>query len=126
VTKPVRGHRLFGCRRTGLQACAGGNHHPPTRMLYCGFSGVGGTLSRSIGALVGHYYLPVRSLVDQPSSSLLDNRIYFADGEADLTYLLSARTSFTVGGQGFIARRQADALSGVIGYVARGSLQRRM
>ena len=97
-----------------------------SRRLYFGFSGVGGTLSRTIGALTGYYYLPVQSMVDQPSSSLFDNRIYFADGEADMTYLLSARTSFTVSGQGFIARRQSDSLSGVIGYIARGSLQRRM
>ena len=97
-----------------------------SRRLYFGFSGVGGTISRSIGALTGYYYLPVQSLVNQPSSSLFDNRVYFADGSADMTYLLSARSSVTVGGQGFVARRQSDALSGVTGYVARGSLQRRM
>jgi hypothetical protein len=97
-----------------------------SRRMYFSFTGVGGTLSRGIGALTGYYYLPMPSLVDQPSSMLFDNRIYFADGGVDMTYLLSARTSFTVGGQGFIGRRQSDSLSGVIGYVARGSLQRRM
>jgi hypothetical protein len=68
----------------------------------------------------------VPSLVDQPSSLLFDNRIYFAEGGADMTYLLSARTSFSVGGGGFMAGRRSNALAGVQGYTARGSLQHRL
>jgi len=94
-----------------------------SRRMFFDFS-VGGTLSRSIGALAG-YYLPMPSLVDQPSSLLFDNRIYFAEGGADMTYLLSARTSFSVGAGGFVAARRSNALSGVQGYTARGSLQHR-
>jgi hypothetical protein len=56
---------------------------------------------------------------------LFDNRIYFAEGGGSVTYLLSARTSVKAGGEGFIACRQSNALAGVNGYVAHGSVQHR-
>jgi hypothetical protein len=95
-----------------------------SRRMYFDLSGIGGTLSRGIGALAG-YPIPLPNLVDQPASMLFDSRTYFGQGGGDMTYLLSARTSFTVGADGFVARQRSNSLAGVDGYVARGSLQRR-
>jgi hypothetical protein len=95
-----------------------------SRRMYFDFTATGGTISRGLGAIAG-YPIPISSLVNQPSSLLFDSRNYFGEGGSDMTYLLSARTSFSVGGQGFVARQRSNALAGVEGYVARGSLQRR-
>ncbi|MBV8845542.1 MAG: hypothetical protein JO307_22265 [Bryobacterales bacterium] len=95
-----------------------------SRRVYFDISAVGGTISRGIGELAG-YPIPIPTYIAQPASMLFDNRTYYGQGQADMTYLVSARTSFTVGGGGFVARRRSDALAGVDGYVARGSIQRR-
>jgi hypothetical protein len=57
---------------------------------------------------------------------LFDSRIYYLQSTADMTYVLTPRTSFTVGGDGLIVRRQASGLAGTNGWTARGTLQHRM
>jgi hypothetical protein len=96
-----------------------------SKRLYFDVAGIGGTFSRSIGSVPG-YTLPLPSYVDQPTSLLFDNRTYFAQSTASVTYLLSARTSFTAGGDGFILRRQSSQLTGMNGYTLRGSVQHRL
>jgi hypothetical protein len=77
------------------------------------------------GALEG-VTLPVTGVVDQPGSTLFDNRISFGEGGVSTTYFLTSRTSFTAGGEGFLARYQGAGLVGLNGYTFRGALRHRM
>ena len=61
-----------------------------------------------------------------PSSLLFDNRANFLQSIMDVTYLKSARTSFTFGGDGFGVWRKAPGLIGVQGYDLRGSIRHRL
>jgi hypothetical protein len=66
------------------------------------------------------------NFVSSPTSLLFDNRIYYIQSTMDMTFIQSARTSYTVGGDGFAVRRDAQGLSGVNGYNLRGSVQYRV
>ncbi|SRR5579885_56213 len=96
-----------------------------SRRLYFDLTGIGGTLSQAIGAVPGVSF-PLQTFTTQPTALLFDNRTYFGEGGASATYLLSARTSVTAGGEGFVIRRQSNELIGMNGYTLRGSLQHRM
>ena len=61
--------------------------------------------------------------VVNPSSIVFDNRTTYLQSTGNATYALSARTSFTVGGNGNLIRRQSQALVGVNGYGGHASLQ---
>jgi len=61
-----------------------------------------------------------------PATLLFDSRTTFLNSSAFLTYLESARTSFTFGGSGFLQDQKAAGLSNSGGYTATGSMQRRM
>jgi hypothetical protein len=65
-------------------------------------------------------------IVNQPSALLFDNRTYYIQSTMDVSYLASARTIYTVGGDGFLVRRQSAALVGVNGYNLRGTIQHRV
>jgi len=61
-----------------------------------------------------------------PSTLLFDSRTSFLQSSAYATYLQSARTSFTVGGSGFLQDQKAAGLSNSGGYTLTGSMQHRM
>ena len=63
---------------------------------------------------------------DPNSSLLFDNRTFYLQGGMDVTYSLTPRTYFQVGGYGFVVRRAAAGLVGVNGYDLRGSLSHRV
>jgi hypothetical protein len=65
-------------------------------------------------------------IVNQPTSLLFDNRTYYGQGTADVNFIASARTTYTVGGDVFAVRRQASGLAGLDGWNARGSIQHRL
>jgi hypothetical protein len=102
-----------------------GYTYQKSRRLYFDLQEVAGTLSRSIGAIPGEV-LPIPTTVDQPTSLLFDEREYFTESSASVTYLLSARTSLTAGGSGFVVHQQNADLVGVDGYSIRGSIHHRM
>jgi hypothetical protein len=64
--------------------------------------------------------------VVSPGSLLFDSRSYYLQGGLDLTLQQTARTSFTVGGQGFDVWRQSADLVGVEGYNLRGTVEHRV
>jgi hypothetical protein len=66
------------------------------------------------------------SVVSQPTALLFDNRVYYLDSRADMTFIQSARTSYTIGGDGILVRRQAGGLAGTNGFSAHGSIQHRL
>jgi hypothetical protein len=100
-------------------------HRPSKRVTF--------TLRNQAGLYdFNNYYLasPVGALdpnyLDLPQSSIYDNRVIFAGVSADLTYRLSARLSFNIGGEGSLVRRESSALYGMTGGVARGDLEYRI
>lgn len=64
--------------------------------------------------------------VNNPTSLLFDNRYYYYQTTMDVNFLQSARTIFTVGGDGFWVRRQGAGLAGTNGYNLRGNVQHRV
>ena len=61
-----------------------------------------------------------------PTTMLFDSRSTFLQSSAHATYLQSARTSFTFGGDGFLQDQKAFGLSNSGGYDMTGSVQHRM
>ncbi len=61
-----------------------------------------------------------------PATMLFDSRTTFLQASAYATYLQSARTSFTFGGDGFLQDQKAFGLSNSGGYDMTGSVQHRM
>jgi hypothetical protein len=103
-----------------------GYTYQKSRRLTFNFHGVGGNTSIGIGS-PGYYDTSApTTVVGQQSSILFDNRVYYVQAGADVTYMLTARTSFTVGADGFTTRYQAEGLIGLDGYQARGSIQHRL
>jgi hypothetical protein len=102
-----------------------GYTYQKSRRLYFDLQEVAGTLSRSIGGIPG-VSLPIPTTVDQPNSLLFDSREYFTESSAGLTYLLSARTSVSLGGSGFLVRQNNSGLLGVDGYNAHGQIHHRL
>jgi hypothetical protein len=96
-----------------------------SKRLFFETKGAGGMFSQGLGVF-GNYNIPAYGVVDQPGLLLFDDRVYFGEGGASVTYLLSAHTSFTAGGEGFTARYTAAGLVGLNGYSLRGSLQHRV
>jgi len=76
-------------------------------------------LSSPLGALDPNY-------LQLPQSDIYDNRVIFAGVSGDLTYQLTHRLSFNIGGEGSLVRRQSSALYGVTAAVARGDLEYRI
>jgi hypothetical protein len=89
---------------------------------------VGGTTNYGYGApgFYGTQDGSANSFVNTPTSLLFDNRYYYLQTTADVNFIQSARTIYTIGGDGFWVRRQASGLAGTNGYNLRGSVQHRL
>lgn len=66
------------------------------------------------------------SYLQLPLSEIYDDRVIFLGTSADLTYRLSRRLSFSLGGGGTLVRRQSTSLYGSTSAVARGDLEYRI
>lgn len=64
--------------------------------------------------------------VNTPTALLFDNRFYYFQTTMDVSFLQSARTIYTVGGDGFWVRRQGAGLASTNGYNLRGVVQHRV
>ncbi|HUA83630.1 MAG TPA: hypothetical protein VMB85_07200 [Bryobacteraceae bacterium] len=103
-----------------------GYTYQKSRRLLFTLRGTAGTSTYGYGE-GGYYEGPVPGqLVGQQSALLFNNRIFYLQGGAQMTYLFSPRTSLTVGGQGFTSQYQAAALIGVYGYNLSATLQHRL
>jgi hypothetical protein len=103
-----------------------GYTYQKSRRLIFDFRETAGTLSRGTTALTEAYTLSSPQAFNGSNSLLFDNRAYFVNTAMDVSFLPSARTILTIGGQGFLVRRQSSALVGVNGYNLRGSYLRRL
>jgi hypothetical protein len=63
-------------------------------------------------------YLPLTAIDLQgaPTNELFDSRTYYSQSRVALIFRKSARLSFSFFGQGYLVRRQSDALAGLNGY----------
>ena len=102
-----------------------GYTYQKSRRLYFDLQGIGGLYSNYLGAVPGEIAISP-TVVTQPSLLLFDNRTYFLQGNAGMTYLLNARASVTVGGDGFTIQHQSNALVGTRGYGARARFEYRL
>ncbi len=96
-----------------------------SRRLIFDFRETGGTVAYGTSDLYGGGTAQSDAVVTQPSSYLFDNRSYFFNSSADVSIVASARTIYTIGGQGYLLRRQSAALVGMNGYNFRGTVQHR-
>jgi hypothetical protein len=78
------------------------------------------------GAAVAGASLPITGVVNQPGSTIFDNRTSFGQGGVSMSYFLTAHTSFTAGGEGYLARYQGADLVGLNGYLFHGTLEHRI
>jgi hypothetical protein len=90
---------------------------------------IGGTSSLGVGAPGFYGGAPVTGVSDVvsgPSTLLFDNRVYYLEPSMDMTFLQTARTSYTVGGNGFFVRRAAVGLADLNGYELHGTIRHRL
>jgi hypothetical protein len=105
-----------------------GYTYQPSRRLSFDLREIAGTSSLGYGApgFYGVTAVPSDVVVNQPTTLLFDNRTYWGQSGADVNYIMSARTIFTAGGDGYLVRREASALAGLNGYTLRGTIQHRL
>jgi hypothetical protein len=101
-----------------------GYTYQKSQYLVFDFREVAGTSSQS--STFGNYLPPELNSVVDPTTLLFDNRAFYGQSGLDVSFIKSARTTFTFGGDGHIIRRQAAGLVGVNGYDLRGSVQHRI
>jgi hypothetical protein len=65
-------------------------------------------------------------VVNTPTSTLFDNRIYYLEPSADMSFIQSARTTYTIGGDGYFIRREATGLASLNGYNLHGTIRHRL
>ena len=104
-----------------------GYTYQQSRRLYFDLQGLAGIYSNFLGGIpsvLGSVNLP--GFINSNGLLLFDSRTYFGQGGAGMTYLFSARSSFTLEGAGFDVARQSAALIGVVGYTAGARYQYRL
>ena len=103
-----------------------GYTYQKSRRLYYDVRLGAGSYSFGLGTVPGALVSIPNSVVNQPTTLLFDNRTYFLEGSATVSYLLSSRTSFSIGGEGFLVDRQSASLIGMNGYGAHASIRHRL
>jgi hypothetical protein len=105
-----------------------GYSYQKSRRLAFDFRQVGGIVSTGYGTsgFYGDTTGTTSNFVATPTSVLFDNRYYYIQSTMDMNYIQSARTIYTMGGDGFWVRRQGQGLANSNGYNLRGSIQHRL
>jgi hypothetical protein len=104
-----------------------GYTYQKSRRLQVEFQGLAGTYSQGFGGVAAQTSAGLASGGISPSTGILfDNRAEFLQGGMDVTYLKSARNSFSAGGLGYDVMRQSKALVGMHGYTLHGAFEHRL
>jgi len=111
-------HTLRGYDGTN-QALSLDLEYRPTRRLMVMFRETAGTSNRAFGGFSAPAYSNLNSL-GLANNEVFDTRVYFSQTSAMVSYMTSARTSWTAGGDGFVVKRPDRALVGLTGYRAMG------
>lgn len=102
-----------------------GVSHQTSRRTYFTLRQVAGTASRDIGSY-SPYGFADPTYAQLPTQELFNNRIYYLNSMADLTFQKSARLSFNLGGSGAVIERRSKALVGNTAAYARGDVMYRV
>jgi hypothetical protein len=96
-----------------------------TRRIVLDLKDTAGSVSLANGAFS---YVPLTNtdLFAIPANELFDIRTKFIQSRVDLTWQLTSRLSFGIGGEGFVVRRSSLALAGLDGYDARANVAYRL
>jgi len=106
-----------------------GYTYQQSRRLVYDMRVVGGTSSLGYGAPGFYGTTPVTAtsdVVNTPTSLLFDSRVYYLQPTMDMTFIQTARTSYTIGGEGYFVRREATGLASMNGYNLHGTIQHRV
>jgi hypothetical protein len=95
--------------------------HQPTRRLSFTLREAAGMYSRSYGWFNGYQYFDP-AFANVPTNELFDGRTIYMSTMGDITYTMSPRLSFNVGGSGMVVRRRSQSLVGTTGWTARGDV----
>ena len=96
-----------------------------TRRLTLGLRESAGSLTYGTGQVANAVSADLNSTFT-PAIRLFDTRTYFLQSSASVTYLQSARLSYTVGAGGFFQNLKSQGLSNAWGYNLDGSVRRRI
>jgi hypothetical protein len=102
-----------------------GVSHQMSRRTHFTLRQAAGTASRDIGAY-SSYGFADPTYAQLPTQELFNNRTYYLNSMADLTYQKSSRLSFNLGGGATVIERQSTALVGSKAAYARGDAMYRM
>lgn len=106
-----------------------GYTYQQSRRLVYDMRVVGGTSSLGYGAPGFYGTTPVTGtsdVVNTPTSLLFDSRIYYLQPTMEMTFIQTARTSYTVGGEGYLVRYEASGLASMNGYNLHGTIRHRV
>ena len=106
------------------QTLALGYTYQKSRRLILDVRQTAGTVS--IGTPFGGILPTVTGSLVTPASILFDNRMNYLQSTMEATYLLSAHTTVTLGGDWFGVWRKATGLIGTQGYMLRGAIRHRL
>jgi hypothetical protein len=111
------------------QSLSVGLSYQKSRRIVFHMREVAGTTSLGYGT-AGYYNSSVTpgttDVVNQPTTLLFDSRYYYTQSTADMTFIQTPRTSYTIGGDGFFILRQAQGLASLHGYNLHGTIQHRV
>jgi len=113
---------------TSVNLMLGYSYQQSRRLVY-DMRLIGGTSSLGYGAPGFYGTTPVTGttdVVNTPTSLLFDNRIYYLQPTMEMTFIQTARTSYTVGGEGYFVRYQASGLASMNGYNLHGTIRHRV
>lgn len=100
-----------------------------SRRIIYEIQAVAGTSALGYGAPGFYSALPAPGagdVVNTPTSVLFDNRFYYLEPSAQMTFIQTARTSYSMGGSGFFIRRAATGLADLNGYSLQGTVRHRL
>jgi hypothetical protein len=106
-----------------------GYSYQKSRRLIIEVQGIAGTTSLGFGAPGFFSGVPVSdttNVVNNPTTVLFDNRMYYFEPSMTVNYVQSARTIFSVGGEGYFVRRSATGLADMNGYNLHGTIRHRI
>lgn len=103
-----------------------GYSYQKTRRLRFDMKGLAGTYSQGFGSVASQLVNENSGGVNPTTGLLFDNRATFLEGGMDVTYILSPRNSFVVGGEGNDVQRQSKALVGMHGYSLNGAFEHKL
>ena len=89
---------------------------------------VAGTSSLGFGGPGFYSAIPATGtpdVVNTVTSLLFDNRTYYLQPAMEMSFVQNARTSYSIGGDGFFIRRNAVGLAGLNGYSLHGTIRHR-